>query len=248
MKLIGVIPARYASTRFPAKPLALLHGKPLLQWVVEGTRKSRLLSEVIVATDHEDIRHVAEKAGAKVVMTASDLPSGTDRVQAATRNLEFDVVVNIQGDEPLVTGELIDGLAGLFLKDPRPDMATLAHPISLEELHSANAVKVVVNHRDEALYFSRYAIPYSRVSGAQAAQLTGCLKHIGMYAYTKKFLQQFCEASPAEIEIAESLEQLRALYLGAKIKVLRVKEASLGVDTPEDLAKLEKILRGTAWP
>jgi 3-deoxy-manno-octulosonate cytidylyltransferase (CMP-KDO synthetase) len=248
MKFIGVIPARYASTRFPAKPLALLHGKPMIQWVVEGARKSKLLSDVIVATDHEDIRKAAEAAGAKVVMTDSDLATGTDRIHAATKNLDYDVVINIQGDEPLVTGELIDSLAGLFQKDSTLDMATLAHPISLEELESINAVKVVVNHKDEALYFSRYAIPYSRVAGAKASSLSGCLKHIGMYAYTKKLLKQFCETPPAEIEIAESLEQLRALYLGAKIKVLRVKEASLGVDTPEDLAKLEKQLKGTLWP
>lgn len=245
MKFIGVIPARYASTRFPAKPLALLHGKPMIQWVVEGARRSKLLTEVIVATDHDEIRTAAEAAGAKVVMTASDLPSGTDRIHAATKKMDFDVVVNIQGDEPLVTGELIDNLVGLFQKDSSLDMATLAHPISLEELESVNAVKVVVNYKDEALYFSRYAIPYSRIPGVKAPALTGCLKHIGMYAYTKNLLKQFCEASPAEIEVAESLEQLRALYLGAKIKVLRVKEASLGVDTPEDLAKLEKILRGT---
>jgi 3-deoxy-manno-octulosonate cytidylyltransferase (CMP-KDO synthetase) len=220
----------------------------MIQWVVEGARKSQLLSDVIVATDHEDIRKAAEAAGAKVVMTDSELPSGTDRIQAAVKNLDFDVVINIQGDEPLVSGELIDNLAGLFQKEAGVDMATLAHPISLEELESVNAVKVVLNHQDEALYFSRYAIPYSRVPGKQASalngSLNGCLKHIGMYAYTKKFLKTFCEAKPAEIEIAESLEQLRALYLGAKIKVLRVKEASLGVDTPEDLVKLEKILRG----
>lgn len=244
MKFIGVIPARYASTRFPAKPLALLHGKPMIQWVVEGARKSKLLSDIIVATDHEDIRKAVEAIGCKVAMTDSHLPTGSDRIHAATKDIDFDVVVNIQGDEPLVTGELIDNLAGLFEKDRSVDMATLAHPVSLEELESANAVKVVLNHKDEALYFSRYAIPYSRVKGAQAPALTGCLKHIGMYAYTKKFLKTFCEAKPAEIEVAESLEQLRALYLGAKIKVLRVKEASLGVDTPDDLAKLEIIMRG----
>ena len=244
MKFIGVIPARYASTRFPAKPLALLHGKPMIQWVVEGARKSKLLSDIIVATDHEDIRKAVESIGCKVAMTDSHLPTGSDRIHAATKDIDFDVVVNIQGDEPLVTGELIDNLAGLFEKDRSVDMATLAHPVSLEELESANAVKVVLNHKDEALYFSRYAIPYSRVKGAQAPALTGCLKHIGMYAYTKKFLKTFCEAKPAEIEVAESLEQLRALYLGAKIKVLRVKEASLGVDTPDDLAKLEIIMRG----
>jgi len=244
MKFIGVIPARFASTRFPGKPLALLHDKPMIQWVIEGARKSKLLSELIVATDHPGIRKAAEAVGARVAMTASELPSGTDRIFAATKDLEFDVVVNIQGDEPLVTGALIDSLAGVFQAAVNVDMATLAHPISLAELESVNAVKVVLNQKDEALYFSRYAIPYSRVAGAKAGALSGCLKHIGMYAYTKDFLKKFCEARPAEIEVAESLEQLRALYLGARIKVLRVQEASLGVDTPEDLAQLEKIMRG----
>ncbi|MGZ3794929.1 MAG: 3-deoxy-manno-octulosonate cytidylyltransferase [Pseudobdellovibrionaceae bacterium] len=248
MKFIGVIPARYASTRFPAKPLALLQGKPMIQWVVEGARKSKVLSEVIVATDHEEIRKVVEAIGGKVIMTDSDLPSGTDRIQAAVKDLDFDGVINIQGDEPLVNGELIDSLARLFHEGSGIDMATLAQAISLEELQSPNVVKVVLNRQNEAIYFSRYAIPYSRVSGSQAVakdpSLAGCLKHIGMYAYTKKFLKTFCEAAPAAIEVAESLEQLRALYLGAKIKVLCVKEASLGVDTPEDLVKLEKILGG----
>ncbi|MBC7370899.1 MAG: 3-deoxy-manno-octulosonate cytidylyltransferase [Bdellovibrionaceae bacterium] len=244
MKFIGVIPARHASTRFPAKPLALLHNKPMIHWVIEGARQSKLLKDIIVATDHDGIKLAAEAAGAKVVMTDSSLPSGTDRIYAATKDLDFDVVVNIQGDEPLITGELIDRLAGLFEKDPGLDMATLAHPMTLTDLESMNAVKVVLNKNDEALYFSRYAIPYSRVPGDKADSLDGCLKHIGMYAYSKNFLKTFCEAKPAEIEIAESLEQLRALYLGAKIKVLRVKEASPGVDTPEDLLKIEKIMRG----
>lgn len=244
MRFIGVIPARFASTRFPGKPLANLFGKPMLQWVIEGAAKSKLLTEVIVATDHDQISAVAKAAGARVVMTDSDIPSGTDRIFAASKNLDYDVVVNIQGDEPLITGELIDSLARLFLADSNLDIATSAHPISHEELESKNSVKVVVNRQDEALYFSRYPIPYSRQAAPSAGPIEGCLKHIGMYAYTKSFLKKFCEAKPVEIEIGESLEQLRALYLGAKIKVLRVKEASLGVDTPEDLAKLEKIMRG----
>lgn len=242
MKIVGVIPARFGSTRFPGKPLVNLKGRPLIQWTVEGARKSRLLSEVIVATDHEGIKAAVEAIGVKVVMTDSDLPTGSDRIHAAIKDVACDVVVNIQGDEPLVTGELIDRLAQVFVDDPKMDMATLAHPISEEELQSLNSVKVVLNNRDEALYFSRYAIPYSRVPAGELGTWDGCLKHIGMYAYSKSFLKQFCEASPALIEKAESLEQLRALYLGAKIKVIRVKEASVGVDTPEDLVRLEKLL------
>lgn len=242
MKIVGVIPARFGSTRFPGKPLVNLKGRPLIQWTVEGAKKSKLLSEVIVATDHEGIKAAAEAVGVKVVMTDSDLPTGSDRIHAAIKDVDCDVVVNIQGDEPLVTGELIDRLAQVFVDDPKMDMATLAHPISAEELQSMNSVKVVTNCRDEALYFSRYPMPYSRLSAAEAGSMDGCLKHIGMYAYSRNFLKQFCEAPPALIEKAESLEQLRALYLGAKIKVIRVKEASVGVDTPEDLARLEKLL------
>lgn len=243
MRIIGVIPARYGSTRFPGKPLVNLLGRPMIQWTIEGARKSKLLNDLIVATDDERIKAAAEAVGAKVVMTESELPSGSDRIHAAIKNEKCDVVVNIQGDEPLVTGELIDRLAQVFVDQPSLDMATLAHPISEEELQSPNAVKVVLNHNDEALYFSRFPMPYSRVSARDMGTYEGCLKHIGMYAYTSAFLASFCQAPPALIEKAESLEQLRALYLGAKIKVVRVKEASLGVDTPEDLVRLEKILK-----
>lgn len=242
MRIVGVIPARYGSTRFPGKPLVNLKGRPLIQWTIEGAKKSKLLNDLIVATDDEGIKNAAEAVGAKVVMTASELPTGSDRIHAAIKDMPCDVVVNIQGDEPLVTGELIDSLAQVFINDPKMDMATLAHPMTEEDLASLNAVKVVLNCKDEALYFSRFAIPYSRHSAQELGHHEACLKHIGMYAYSKIFLKQFCEAAPALIEKAESLEQLRALYLGAKIKVIRVKEASLGVDTPADLQRLEKLL------
>lgn len=240
MKIVGVIPARYGSTRFPGKPLALLQGRPLIAWTIEGAKTSQLASEIIVATDDSRIAKVAQDCGVEVVMTASDLPSGSDRVYAAIAERDCDVAVNIQGDEPLVTGELIDLLARSFLTQPNLDMATLAHAMSVEDLHSLNAVKVILNHNDEAIYFSRFPIPYSRVTPPVTA-LTP-LKHIGMYAYTKSFLAKFCQAAPAAIEVSESLEQLRALYLGAKIKVLKVKEPSIGVDTPEDLIRVNDLL------
>lgn len=243
MNFVGVIPARFASTRFPGKPLALIMGRPMIQWTIEGARQSRLLKEIIVATDDQRIADAATAVGANVVMTDSELPSGSDRIHAAIKDTPCDVVINIQGDEPLVTGELIDRLAQVFVDNNKLDMATLAHPMSLEDLASLNAVKVVLNAQDEALYFSRFPMPYSRMTAEEMGSTEGCLKHIGMYAYTKDFLKRFCEAPQAVIEKAESLEQLRALYLGAKIKVVRVKEASLGVDTPEDLVKLEKILQ-----
>ncbi len=233
--VLAVIPARYASTRFPGKPLAKILGKEMIAWVVEGTKKAQSLSEVWVATDDERIAQVAKKYGAKVAMTDPLLPSGSDRIWAAIQNIDCDIVVNIQGDEPLVNAEQIDALVAPLLADPGLEMSTLAHQISEAELQSKNAVKVVIDQKVNGLYFSRFPIPYSR----DEAQPKACLKHIGMYAYQKPFLKRFCAAPQCAIERAESLEQLRALFLGAKIRVVEVQESSLGVDVPEDIALVE---------
>ncbi len=241
-KVVGVIPARLASTRFPEKPLAKILDREMIAWVVDGALTANSLEEVWVATDSERIAKIAERAGAKVAMTDSDLPSGTDRIWAAIKNIECDLVVNIQGDEPLVKGTLIDQLVEPLKKDKNLEMSTLAHPISLEEMISPNSVKVVVDKSGHALYFSRFSIPYSR-DNAKQSDLSGALKHIGMYGYRKSFLSTFCAAPQAEIEKAESLEQLRALYLGARIKVVKTEERSWGVDTPEDLIKVEQLMK-----
>ena len=241
MKAVGVIPARWGSTRFPGKPLVQVAGKPLLQWVIEGSRTSRHLSDVCVATDDERIRELGEKCGARVVMTDSDLPTGTDRVWAATKGLDADVVVNIQGDEPLIDGKLLDRLVEPFIADGALEMATLGRKLDAESLESPNVAKIVLNHRDEALYFSRFAIPYSRVEAG--AEIKGALKHIGLYAFRRSFLERFCSQAPTELEKHEGLEQLRALYLGARIKVVRVEHDSWGVDTPDDVQKIETIMR-----
>jgi 3-deoxy-manno-octulosonate cytidylyltransferase (CMP-KDO synthetase) len=230
-RVIGVIPARFASTRFPGKPLAKIKGKEMILWVLEGALTAKSLSEVIVVTDDARIEKVVTAAGGKAVMTDSDLPSGSDRIWAAVKSLPVDIIVNIQGDEPLVKGELVDQLVEPLLKDAKLEMSTLAHEISKEELSSPNSVKVVLDGKSNALYFSRLAMP-------------GSLKHIGMYAYRKDFLKMYCDTPQIEIEKAESLEQLRALYLGATIRVVKVKEKSWGVDTPEDLAKIEQMLGG----
>lgn len=239
MKIIAVIPARYGSTRFPGKPLVQLKGKPLIQWVIEGAKSAKLVSEIYVATDDQRIADAVTAAGGKFLMTRSECPTGTDRIYEATQNLTFDVVLNIQGDEPQITAEYIDLLAKAFIDQPGLDMATLSHPIALEDIENPNAVKVIKNANHEAIYFSRFAIPYSRekVTGTPV-----CEKHIGLYGYTKNFLNKFCNSEQSAIEKAESLEQLRALHLGAKIKVLSVKKPIQGVDTPEDLAKLERSL------
>lgn len=241
MKAIGVIPARFASTRFPGKPLVPLLGKPLLQWVIEGARGARNLQEIWVATDHPEIAALAKKCGVPVAMTSSDLPTGSDRVWASVRDAAIDVVVNIQGDEPLVTGELLDQLVQPLLSDPTLPMATLGQSLKAGDLHNRNSPKIVLNRHSEALYFSRLPIPYSRLDAPEREAI--CLKHIGLYAFRKSFLAEFCAQPPTPLELAEGLEQLRALYLGARIKVVTVEHEALGVDAPEDVAKVEALLK-----
>jgi 3-deoxy-manno-octulosonate cytidylyltransferase (CMP-KDO synthetase) len=241
MKAIGVIPARFGSTRFPGKPLKKILNKPLLQWVIEGAKTSRNLSEIWVATDHLEIFALAESCGAKAIMTASDLPTGSDRVFAATRDSAAEVVVNIQGDEPMIKGAMLDQLVAPLLTDSSLQMATLGRVLKPGDLESKNTAKIVLNKRGEALYFSRFPIPYSRIdAGSQRAV---CLKHIGLYAFRKSFLAEFCAQPPTALELAEGLEQLRALYLGARIKVVEVDFESWGVDTPEDVSKVEALLK-----
>jgi 3-deoxy-manno-octulosonate cytidylyltransferase (CMP-KDO synthetase) len=240
MRAIGVIPARFGSTRFPGKPLKLIAGKPLLQWVIEGSRSSKSLQEILVATDHPEIFALAEKCGARAVMTPSELATGSDRVFAAVKEIEVDIVVNIQGDEPLIRGELLDKLVAPMLSDATLPMATLARQIQPGDLHSSNTAKIVVNRRSEAIYFSRFPIPYTRIDAA--GQTPVCLKHIGLYAFRKSFLAEFCAQPATPLELAEGLEQLRALYLGARIQVVEVDHESWGVDTPDDVAKVEQLL------
>ena len=240
MRAIGVIPARYGSTRFPGKPLKKILHKPLLQWVSEGARTSRQLSESWVATDHPEIFAMAESCGAKAIMTASDLPTGSDRVFAAVQSSAVDVVVNIQGDEPLISGALLDALVEPMLSDSTLPMATLGRRLKEGDLESRNTAKIVLNRRSEALYFSRLPIPYSRIDAPQHEAV--CLKHIGLYAFRKSFLAEFCAHPPTPLELAEGLEQLRALYLGARIRVVEVEHESWGEDTPEDVAKIESLL------
>lgn len=243
MKAIGVIPARFGSTRFPGKPLKLILGKPLLQWVIEGSQTSRKLSEIWVATDHPEIFALAEKCGARAVMTDSELPTGSDRVHAAAQKSDADVLINIQGDEPLISGGLLDQLVTPMLSDPTLEMATLGRQIKAGDLESPNTAKIVLNREGEALYFSRFPIPYSKGKVDPQASMALCLKHIGLYAFRKSFLAEFCAHGPTPLESAEGLEQLRALYMGARIKVVEVDHESWGVDTPEDVARVEALLR-----
>ncbi|HPW74604.1 MAG TPA: 3-deoxy-manno-octulosonate cytidylyltransferase [Kiritimatiellia bacterium] len=242
MRVIGVIPSRWGSTRFPGKSLHPLCGKPLIQWVVEAATRATLLDEVLVATDDERIARAAEGFAA-VVMTRPDHPSGTDRVAEAARAAKGDIVVNIQGDEPLIDPDLIDALVRRLRDDPGWAMATAASPIrSLTELESRNVVKVVVAHDGGALYFSRLPIPCRRDGEPDLA--SGLyLHHVGLYAYRGAFLRRLVTEPPCALEQCESLEQLRALYLGGRIAVILTGEQGLGIDTPADAVAVEAILK-----
>lgn len=243
MRIAGIIPARYASTRFPGKPLALIAGKPLIQHVVERCRLARGLAEIVVATDDD---RIARKAGefCRVEMTAPGHPSGSDRVAEAAGRLDCDGVVNIQGDEPLIDPAVIDAVAGALAET---EMSTAAAPIrSLEEYDNPNIVKVVVNAAGRALYFSRRTIPYLReaASGSLSEQLAAFpfLKHLGIYGYRRETLLRLVRFPVALLEAAEKLEQLRALENGIELAVVRVQSDSIGVDVPSDVERVERLL------
>ncbi len=240
MNIVGVIPARYASTRFPGKPLKLIAGKSLITHVIEGAKLCSHLSKLIVATDHEAIAAEAKKSGVEVAMTDPHLPSGSDRVWAAVKNVDCDVVLNIQGDEPLIYGKPLDQLCEVF-QDRSVSMATLAKPFqNHEDFLSPNIAKIVLDSQSNALYFSRLPIPHTRNNPRDFGY--ACVKHIGLYGYTKSFLEKFCATPPIPLENAEALEQLRALWMGWKIKVILTDFESWGVDTPEDVLKVESIM------
>ncbi len=236
MKIAIGIPARMGSSRFPGKPLALLAGKPMIEHVIEKALHADL-GPVFVATDDEQIMEVARKAGASACLTSSDHPSGSDRLAEAVREMDCDVVINVQGDEPLIDPDAIRAGVQPFHEDAYLPMATLAHPIRDEsDLHNANVVKVVTNAKDRAMYFSRAAIPYPRSGQSEA------LQHVGLYAYRREFLLIYPALEVCDAEQTEQLEQLRVLHHGYDIAVTVGNFHCIGVDTPEDLARAETIL------
>jgi len=242
VKIVGIIPARYASTRFPGKPLALIAGKTLIQRVVEQCQKAKALVEVIVATDDTRIWEVAQEF-CRVEMTAPDHPSGTDRIAEVVGNCSCDGIVNIQGDEPLIDPGVIDSVAGAL---ESAEMSTAAAPIhEVSEWENPNVVKVVVNAAGRALYFSRRSIPFVRDADTGAEQLAAFpfLKHLGIYGYRRETLLRLVKFKVSSLEQAEKLEQLRALENGVQIAVVKVNYDSIGVDAPSDLKKVEQILR-----
>lgn len=236
-KAVGIIPARYQSTRFPGKALARILGKPVIQWVVEGARQAKLMERIIVATDDERIKITAEKIGAEVVLTSTDHSSGTERVAEVAKGLDTSIIVNIQGDEPLVNGAMLDGLIEA-LKDRSIPMATLMARVSdLSLLKESHIVKVVVDKNGNALYFSRAPVPH------KASDYF--LQHIGIYGFQKDFLLSFTRLLPSRLERIEELEQLRVLEHGMKIRMIEVPRPTLSVDTPQDIIRIENFLKVT---
>jgi len=243
MKILGVIPARYASSRFPGKPLHLIAGKPLIQRVVEQCRKANSLGEVIVATDDMRIASVT-KEFCRVEMTRADHPSGSDRIAEVAARCNCDAVVNIQGDEPLIDPSVVDAVANALANC---EMSTAATPIKhAPEYEDPNAVKVVVNAAGHALYFSRRTIPFLREAASLPVkeQLAAFpfLKHLGIYGYRRETLLRLVAFPQSPLEMAEKLEQLRALENGIQIAVVKVDYDSVGVDVPEDVARVEQLL------
>ena len=244
MKFIGILPARYASTRFPGKPLALLGGKPVIQHVYE--KVAAVLEAAYVATDDERIYDVVKSFGGQVVMTRTDHKSGTDRIEEAIEKIggEWDVVVNVQGDEPFVAKSQLDTICHCF-DDPTTQIATLGKPFeSMEAVQNPNSPKIVVDNMGFAMYFSRSVIPYVR-GKEKSSWLTHYpfLKHLGIYAYRKDVLRQVTQLPQSSLEIAESLEQLRWLQNGFKIKVGTTDVETVGIDTPQDLERAEEFLK-----
>ena len=239
MEIAVIIPARYASSRFPGKPLALICGKPMIEHVYQRIAGMEEIGQIIVATDDERIYRTVIDFGGRAVMTPSDINSGTDRIALVARDLSADIIVNVQGDEPLLKQEMVREALEPFFNDPGVFKSTLKKRIAdEEELGNPNVVKVVTDKKGDALYFSRYPVPFPRNEGAVY------YKHIGLYVYKREFLLEYSRWEQTPLEKSESLEQLRVLENGYKIRVVETEYNSVGVDTPEDLKEVEKLLMG----
>ena len=239
IKTAAVIPARYGSTRFPGKVLAELCGKPMIQWVYEKAAAS-IADEVIIATDEPKVAKVVEGFGGRAVMTSPNHPSGTDRISEAVQGLDCDIIINVQGDEPLIPTSVIDGLIRKMQEDASIEMSTVAVPRLRSEIENdPNKVKVVFDERNFALYFSRSIVPYLREGGKDAKTYL----HWGIYGYRRETLERFVRLPEGRLESCEKLEQLRALENGIRIYVMLSDLESIGVDTPEDLKRAEMKIR-----
>jgi 3-deoxy-manno-octulosonate cytidylyltransferase (CMP-KDO synthetase) len=236
MKIVAVIPARFASTRLPRKMLREIQGKPLAVWVYQAVRSSPLLDDVIIATDSKEIQEACEKHACKAQITSDKHRSGTERVHEVSQSVAADVYFNVQGDEPMIRAAHIEALAAL-MKNPEVPVGTLKTPASPEDISNPNAVKVVADTNGRSLYFSRSAIPYDRDSSHPKY-----FKHLGIYAYRKPYLEKFVTLPESSLERAERLEQLRFLENGIPIYVAETAHDSIGVDTEEDFSRVSKLL------
>ncbi|MDI6780572.1 MAG: 3-deoxy-manno-octulosonate cytidylyltransferase [bacterium] len=240
-KAIGIIPVRFASSRFPGKPLADLHGKPMIQWVYEQAQKSKTLEQVIVAADDERIYEAVCGFGGCVLMTSPDHTCGTSRVAEVAEGLSVEIIINIQGDEPLIEPAMIDQVVHEMQADPDVYMTTLKKRITnKDDVHNPHVVKVVTDRNGFALYFSRAGIPYEAGNRTNVPPDHLWYKHIGLYGYLREFLLKIDKLPYSSLESVESLEQLRILENGCKIKVMETEYDTIGVDTPEDLVKVAK--------
>lgn len=257
---VGIIPARYASSRFPGKPLAPLNGKPLIQHVWERSVRAGRLERVVVATDDERIRQAVVSFGGEAMLTDPDHPTGTDRVQEAVRKLEssgarIDVVLNIQGDEALLEPEVLDRLTAVLVENPELDYATLAEPFAdVDEILDPNTCKVVLDQNGDALYFSRSPVPFCRKAAtggiadlanalrADADTLKKYHRHVGIYGFRRKALDEFASLPKGRLEQMEGLEQLRIIEAGRRIRVVLSSRVTMDVDLPDDVKKVESLL------
>jgi 3-deoxy-manno-octulosonate cytidylyltransferase (CMP-KDO synthetase) len=253
-RVVAIIPARYNATRFPGKPLALLKGKPIIQHVYENASRAGLINSILVATDDQRILDTVINFGGTAVMTSGSHQSGTDRIAEAAGNIKCDYVINVQGDEPFIEPEMIDDVVNLLYNDDNVSISTLAKRVTdIKEIFSPHVVKVVMDEKGYALYFSRAPIPYHRDEFSELRVMSHELqaqqintrnlefyKHIGIYGYRKDALIKFSSLKPGRLEKIEKLEQLRALNAGMKIKVKETQYDTFGIDTIEDLRKAEE--------
>jgi len=240
MKILCVIPARLGSTRLPRKPLAMIGDKPMVQHTYEKAKLCQDLTKVVVATDSEEIADVVRQLDGDVEMTSPDIKTGSDRVaEVAKRYPEMDVIVNLQGDEPFIKPNMLSQLVQPFIQGENPEMSTLAYPLNFEtEYHDPNIVKVIMDAHQNAIYFSRAATPHFRQESKDAT----VLHHMGLYAFSRQFLQEFTRMPQTPLEIAESLEQLRAIENGHKIRVCKIDDKTLEINTPEELMQAQALV------
>jgi 3-deoxy-manno-octulosonate cytidylyltransferase (CMP-KDO synthetase) len=255
-RILIVIPARYDSSRLPGKPLLEIAGRPMIRHVIERALMVRSASRVLVATDDERVARAVAGSGAEAIMTSRHHPTGTDRLAEVARRVEAELIVNLQGDEPLIEPGAIDDALAPLLADPTLGMSTTSEPLdSAADLLDPHIVKVVTNRAGDALYFSRSPIPYPRAAADGAGSISAAFetepellaqyaRHTGLYAYRRDFLLTFANLPPSRLERLESLEQLRALEYGHRIRVVRTLYRSFGVDTPDDLARIRRRLEG----